>query len=86
MNRRARRRSAAIARGRRVRPGYLHRIVAALGDKPTPGLHHAAIEHDPACSIHRRRPCDCVPDISVSGPDGVTVIDEMGRTHKVAKQ
>jgi hypothetical protein len=61
---RERRRAAAMARGRRVRPGYLHRVLAAMRAgalRPTAGVHHVAIEHDPDCSIYRRRPCDCVP-------------------------
>jgi hypothetical protein len=64
MNRRDRRRSAAITRGRRIRPGYLHRVLAALRAgalQPTTGVHHVAIEHDADSSIYRRRPCDCVP-------------------------
>jgi hypothetical protein len=79
MNRHARRRQAALNRSRRT--GYLHRIVQALGqdgNRPAVGIHFAAIEHDPACGIYRCARCDCVPAISVSGPEGVTVIDERG--------
>ena len=87
MNRHARRRAAALARGRRT--GSLHRLVAAMGPdgmKPTVAIHIASIEHDPDCAIYRGAGCDCVPDISVSGPDGVTVIDEDGQGRKVARQ
>jgi hypothetical protein len=86
MNRHARRRAAALNRGRQV--GYLHRIAAAMASgsmKPTLGVHFASIEHDPDCSIYRGAGCDCVPDISVSGPDGVTVIDEHGVGTKRAR-
>jgi len=31
--------------------------------------------------------CDCVPEISITGPDGsVTVIDEVGVPRRVVKQ
>jgi hypothetical protein len=76
VNRHERRRTAALARGRR---GYLRRVLAAVGNgKLTPGLHLAAVEHDRTCAIYRGAGCDCVPDISVSSPDGVTVIDARG--------
>jgi hypothetical protein len=52
----------------------------------TVGVHHASIEHDHACDFYRGRDCNCVPDISVSGPDGVIVVDERGRGQKVARQ
>jgi hypothetical protein len=87
MNRRARRRMAALNRGHRT--GYVHRLLAATrnGAMPTkPGVHFCSIEHDPACSIYRGAGCDCVPDISVSDPDGVTVIDERGVGRKVGRQ
>jgi hypothetical protein len=88
MNRHERRRLAALNRGRRT--GYLHRIMSALGPdgiKPTVGVHLATIEHDDGCAIYRGQGCDCVPDISVSGPDnGLTVIDEAGQCRKVARQ
>jgi hypothetical protein len=86
MNRHERRRLAALNRGRRT--GYLHRLVSALGQdgmQPTTGLHFANVEHDPSCSIYRGAGCSCVPDISVSGPDGVSVIDEAGELRKVAR-
>jgi hypothetical protein len=62
----------------------LHRLV----DLPLrPGVHIAAIEHDAWCGIYKGRPCDCVPDISVSHPTGdVTVIDARGRGQRVRKQ
>jgi len=79
-------RRAAAARARRVRTGYLHRIVG--GDLPLrPGVHIAAIEHDHWCAIYRGGGCDCVPNISVSSPGGdVTVIDERGQGRRVRKQ
>jgi hypothetical protein len=86
VNRHARRRAAALARGR---AGYLHRVLAAMrnGAMPaTPGVHFASVEHDPNCSVYRGAGCDCIPDISVCGPDGVTVIDERGQGIKVARQ
>jgi hypothetical protein len=70
MNRHARR--AAAARHR----GYAHRL---RGLCLPAGVHHAIIEHDPDCAIHRGRDCSCVPDISIAGPDGdVAMIDERG--------
>jgi hypothetical protein len=81
-----RRRAAALNRGRRT--GYIHRIATATRSgamKPTPGVHVATIEHDGACSIYRGQDCDCVPDISVSGPNGVTIIDERGVGTKRAR-
>jgi hypothetical protein len=78
MNRHERRRAAAL---NRRRTGYLHRVLAAMRASTmpsTPGVHIASIEHDPSCSIYRGGGCDCFPDISVSGPDGVTVVDERG--------
>jgi hypothetical protein len=87
MNRHARRRAAALARGRRT--GYLHRLASAMsrdGIKPAVGVHLAKIEHDPNCSIYVGQGCNCVPDISVSGPDGITVIDERGVGTKQVRQ
>ena len=85
MNRHDRRRLAALNRGRNT--GYVHRIVAAMstGAKPATGVHFCSIEHDPACGHYRGAGCDCVPDISISGPDGVTVIDERGVGTKRAR-
>jgi hypothetical protein len=84
MNRHERR--AAAARARRARrTGYLHRIMAGL-DQATVGLHIAHIEHEPGCGIYRGTGCDCIPDISVNGPDGLSVIDIDGSSRKVARQ
>jgi hypothetical protein len=86
VNRHDRRRAAALNRGRQT--GYLHRVLAAVRNgamRSTPGLHFATIEHDPSCGIYRGHGCDCVPDISVTGPDGVVVIDERGQGRKVAR-
>jgi len=76
MNRRARRRAAALNR----RTGYLHRLAAFM---PAPGVHVATIEHDRSCAIYRGSGCSCVPNISICGPDGVTVIDERGVARRV---
>jgi hypothetical protein len=87
MNRRERRAATARARGRQT--GYLHRVLAATmtGAIPTtPGVRMVTIEHDPGCAIYRRAGCDCVPDISVSNADGVTIVDERGVGRKVARQ
>jgi hypothetical protein len=81
MNRHARRAAAARAR----RTGYLHRLLAPGALPATVGIHFASIEHDARCSIYAGRGCDCVPDISLSGPDGVTVIDERGQGTKRAR-
>lgn len=86
VNRHARRAAAARARGHR--PGYLHRLVAAMargGMMPTVGVHLTTIEHDGDCAIYGGQGCDCVPDISLSGPDGVMVIDERGAGRKVPR-
>jgi hypothetical protein len=41
-------------------------------------VHIITIEHDHWCAIYCGGGCNCVPDISVSEPDGVVVIDERG--------
>jgi len=82
MNRHDRRRAAALAH----RTGYLHRVVGAMrSGMPKSGIHHAVVEHDRGCGIYRGAGCDCVPDISISGPDSVTVIDERGIGRKVVR-
>jgi hypothetical protein len=65
------------------RPGYLHRVLAAMrsGAMPAnPCVHHCAnralIER--AASTAAR----AATDISVSGPDGVVVVDESRRRHE----
>jgi len=87
MNRRDRRAAAARAR-RGHRSGYTHRLLAGLGNGMPlkPGVHHVAIEHDHWCTIYQGGDCNCVPNISVSGPDGVIIIDERGRGRRVRKQ
>jgi len=70
----------------RRRTGYIHRVIAALGDG-RPGVHLATVEHDPTCAIYRGHGCDCVPDISVSDPHGgVTVVDAHGIPKRMRKQ
>jgi hypothetical protein len=88
MNRHDRRAAAEGAR-RHARTGYLHRILAGFGaGRPLkPGVHLTTIAHDHWCAIYQGGDCNCVPDISVSGPDGdVTVIDERGQGRRVRKQ
>jgi hypothetical protein len=53
--------------------------------RPTPGVHYGAIEHDASCSIFCGRGCDCVPDITLTGPDGVIVVDEHGVGRKMVR-
>jgi hypothetical protein len=87
MNRAARRRAAALNRKRRT--GYMGRILDAIGNgalEPTPDVTFAAIEHDPDCGLYRGCGCDCTPGISISGPDGVVVIDEDGGGTKRTRQ
>jgi hypothetical protein len=84
-NRHERRRAKAMQR----RTGYMHRLLAAHagGAIPTtPGVFITTVEHDPGCSIYQGTDCNCVPDISVSGPDDtVTTIDENGDGTKVRR-
>jgi hypothetical protein len=84
MNRRDRRR--ARTQGRQT--GYMHRVLAAMGNgtmPSMPGVHIVTIEHDPRCSIYRGRGCNCVPDMSVSSPEGVTVIGMDGSGKRVMR-
>jgi hypothetical protein len=72
----------------RLCTGYLDRVLAALRSgalQPTPGVQHAMIERDASCGVYRGRECDCVPNISESGPYGVTVIDERGVGRKARR-
>jgi hypothetical protein len=50
-----------------------------------PDVHITTIEHDDTCGVFRGAGCDCVPNISVSGPDGVIIIDEHGGITKRAR-
>jgi hypothetical protein len=85
MNRRDRRRAAAMGR-RATATGYEHRLAAAAtGLHMTPGVHHVTVEHDAWCAIYRGGQCNCVPNITISGPDGITVVDEAGVPVKRAK-
>jgi hypothetical protein len=85
MNRRDRRRAAALNRGRRT--GYLHRIMAGGLDQIVgrPGVHLATIEHDGACTIYQGGPCCCVPDISINVDGTVRTIDERGQIASKAR-
>jgi hypothetical protein len=85
MNRRERRRAAAI---KRKQIDYGHRVLAAFANgsvslKPG-GLYHAIIQHDSWCAIYQGG-CNCTPDISVCGDDAVTIIDEEGIGTKVKR-
>jgi hypothetical protein len=86
VNRHERRRQPALAdRHQHHQTGYLHRIAGGLSLRP--GVHIATVEHDHWCNIYRGGHCDCVPNISVSHPEGdVTVIDERGQGRRVRKQ
>ena len=81
MNRHDRRRAESSRR-----TGYQARLIAGLrsGGKPT-GIHHAIVEHDASCDVFHGRACNCAPNISISGPDGVTIIDEHGVARKVSR-
>jgi hypothetical protein len=86
MNRHERRRAKATER----RTGYLHRQLAAIANGSitmTPGsVYIGTIEHDEWCAFFRGGECNCVPHISVTGPDDtVTVIDENGEGTKVRR-
>jgi hypothetical protein len=90
-NRHARRRAAAL--GRQIvgtaqpprRVGYIGRLVVATGWLPR-GTHRVVCEHAEGCAMRSGGQCSCVPEISISGPDGVTVIDEAGNPLKVTRQ
>jgi hypothetical protein len=87
MNRRERRRAAAI---KRKQIGYGHRVLAAFANgsvslKPGGGLYHAIIQHDSWCAIYQGGGCNCTLDISVCGDDAVTIIDEEGIGTKVKR-
>jgi len=56
------------------------------GGKPSPGVHHAIIEHDGWCNVFSGLPCKCVPNVSITNPDDtVVIVDEHGGVAKVAK-
>jgi Fe-S-cluster containining protein len=78
MNRQERRRTAAIERTRIS--GYQHRLFSAYANGlfKRGGFYHAVIEHDPWCTIYKGGGCNCVPHISISGEDGVIIIDTEG--------
>jgi hypothetical protein len=86
MNRHQRRQAE---RARKAMPGYKQRLVTAAPDLATmPGVSQAMILHDDACAIFQRRPCTCVPDISIIPATGgsVLVIDAHGQTHRTKRQ
>jgi hypothetical protein len=67
--------------------GYRHRVLAAMakGVMPSsPGVHLVNIEHDPWCPIYQGRACRCIPSMSISGPEGVIIIDDEGNGRRVA--
>jgi hypothetical protein len=78
MNRRERRRAAAIER--KPSSGYQARLFSAYANgllKPG-GFSHVFIEHDPWCTIYKGAGCNCVPHISVCSDGEVTIIDTEG--------
>ena len=85
MNRHERRRAAAIER--KPISGYQHRLFSAYanGLLKLGGFSHAFIEHDPSCTIYKRAGCNCVPDISISGEEGVTIVDTEGNGKTVRR-
>jgi len=86
MNRAARRAAKARTRGRRM--NYWDRILAARtsGAMPRANVHICNIEHVRTCGIFHGAACNCVPEISVSGPNGIVVIDEHGNGRKMTRQ
>jgi hypothetical protein len=83
MNRHGRRRAAALSH--HVRPGYLHRVLAAQPLVQRGKVYHTMVAHDPNCGIYREpAACDCVPDISLRMLDGVIVVDADGTARKVS--
>jgi hypothetical protein len=95
-NRHARRRAAAQARqlvshGTAQAPrrtGYVRRLVAAIDRGGLPrGVHSVSCVHSACCNLcHGGANCTCVPEISISGPDGVTEIDEAGNPRRHTRQ
>jgi hypothetical protein len=94
-NRHARRRAAAqarrfVAHGTTPAPrrtSYAHRLVAAIGNGGIPrGVHSVSCVHSASCGMRSGAQCDCTPEISVTGPDGVTTIDECGTPKRHVNQ
>jgi hypothetical protein len=97
MSRSRKRRRRAAAQARQIvshgtthpprRTGYLGRLLAAAnrGWQPSHGGTVSCV-HSPECRMRSGGACSCVPEISVSGPDGITVIDERGEIQRHVKQ
>jgi hypothetical protein len=66
MNRRDRRRAAALAR--RASTGYVDRILR--GFQPSPGRYDCMAEHERGCRMLDGGTCTCTPAICVISPDG----------------
>jgi hypothetical protein len=68
---------------------YIQRIVCAGGQWaafPVNGVSSIEVAHDDHCWLLRGgRTCTCVPDITVTAPTGVFVIDAKGRPTKIGK-
>jgi hypothetical protein len=69
----------------RIRAGYVDRLLR--GFAPTPGRHHAMIEHQAGCAFGRTGRCTCCPEIAITGPDGgITEIDAAGVPRRAVRQ
>jgi hypothetical protein len=56
---------------KRCPPSFTRRMLAAYATSPFPiGYSRAMIGHDPRCKFVRGGPCDCVPHIHLTLPDG----------------
>ena len=77
------------ASARKAMPGYPHRLLAAAPDLAAMrGVSQCMVQHDDGCAIFQRRPCNCVPDISIvpATGDSVYTIDEQGNARRSSKQ
>jgi hypothetical protein len=93
-NRHQRRRAAAVARrlashgtAQAPRRGYVGRLLTAIDRGGLArGVHSVSCVHSASCGMRSGAQCDCTPEISVSGPDGVTEIDEAGNPRRHTRQ
>ena len=81
------RRKSKVAFRKKLRePGYEDRIAVALGllDLPAVGVGRVGVYHDQKCGLFAGRPCNCVPDISITTGDGhVAVVAPDGSVSRV---
>jgi hypothetical protein len=64
-----------------------HREAAAIDRGGlTRGVHSVSCVHSASCGMRSGGQCDCTPEISVSGPDGVTEIDDAGNPRRHTRQ